>query len=119
MIFATLRDGSRDGSLAVVSRDLTRAVVAQTVAPDLKTLQQLMDDWSSAQPVAAGICAQLNEPTDGKATPQLAILPFEEGDCAAPLPRAYQWADASAYAAFGRLVRALRTISGSLAMTCR
>jgi hypothetical protein len=44
MIFATLRDGSRDGSLAVVSRDRTRAVVAQTIVPDLKTLQLLMDD---------------------------------------------------------------------------
>ena len=108
MIFATLRDGSRDGSLAVVSRDLTRAVVAQAIAPNLKTLQQLMDDWSSVQPVAAGIYAQLNEPADGGGTPRLAILPFNEGDCAAPLPRAYQWADGSAYVNHVELVRRAR-----------
>jgi hypothetical protein len=105
MIFATLRDGSRDGALAVVSRDLTRAVVAETVAPDLKTLQQLM---VLAQPLAAGIYVQLNEPAEGKRTQQLKILPFNEGDCAAPLPRAFQWADGSAYVNHVELVRRAR-----------
>ncbi len=109
MIFATLRDGSRDGLLAVVSRDLTRAVVVKTVAPELATLQQLMDDWLSAQPVAASISAQLDEPAGGKSTPPRAtILPFSAGDCAAPLPRAYQWADGSAYVNHVELVRRAR-----------
>jgi fumarylacetoacetate (FAA) hydrolase len=108
MILATLRDGSRDGSLAVVSRDLTRAVVAETVAPQLKTLQQLMDNWASAQPKAARTYAHLNEVAEGKRTPQLAILPFSQGDCAAPLPRAYQWADGSAYVNHVELVRRAR-----------
>jgi fumarylacetoacetate (FAA) hydrolase len=108
MILATLRDGSRDGSLAVVSRDLTRAVVAETVTPELKTLQQLMDKWASAQPKVARIYAHLNEAVDGKGTPQLAMLPFSRADCAAPLPRAYQWADGSAYVNHVELVRRAR-----------
>jgi fumarylacetoacetate (FAA) hydrolase len=107
MIFATLRNGTRDGSLAVVSRDLTRAVVAATVAPGLGTLQQLMDDWPSAQPVLAGTCAQLNDPADAKGT-LLAVVPFDAGACEAPLPRAYQWADGSAYVNHVELVRRAR-----------
>ena len=108
MILATLRNGSRDGSLAVVSRDLTKAVVAETVAPGLKTLQQLLDHWPSVQPAAARIYAQLNEAADGKRTPKLAVQPFIQGDCAAPLPRAYQWADGSAYVNHVELVRRAR-----------
>jgi fumarylacetoacetate (FAA) hydrolase len=93
--------------LAVVSRDLTRAVVAATVAPEIATLQRLMDDWASVQPVAARIHAQLNEPAAGKGA-TLAVVPFDEGNCAAPLPRAYQWADGSAYVNHVELVRRAR-----------
>jgi fumarylacetoacetate (FAA) hydrolase len=58
--------------------------------------------------VVAGIYAQLNEPTDGMATPQLATLSFNEDACAAPLPRAYQWADGSAHVNHVELVRRAR-----------
>jgi fumarylacetoacetate (FAA) hydrolase len=60
MKLATLRDGSRDGRLAVVCRDLTRAVVAETVVSGLETLQQLLDYWLSTQPKVAQIYATLN-----------------------------------------------------------
>jgi fumarylacetoacetate (FAA) hydrolase len=65
MILATLRDGSRDGALAVVSRDLTRAVVAASVVPGLGTLQHLLDDWPGLHPSVAEVYARLNELTDG------------------------------------------------------
>jgi fumarylacetoacetate (FAA) hydrolase len=110
MILATLRNGSRDGALAVVSRDLTRAVVAETVAPQLKTLQQLLDNWPTAQPAAARIYSHLNEAADAERTPKLALQPFSQGDCAAPLPRAYQWADGSAYVNHVQLVRRARGV---------
>src|SRR5262245_47065473 len=106
MILATLRDGSRDGTLAVVSRDLTRAVAVAQVAPGPRTLQQLMDDWPTALPSVAAIYARLNKPAEGE--PPLATVTFNEGGCAAPLPRSYQWADGSAYVNHVQLVRRAR-----------
>jgi len=108
MIFASLSDGSRDGRLAVVSRDLTRAVVAGTVMPELGTLQRLLDEWPSAQGVVARLYAHLNDAVDGEGPPPFEVLPFSEADCAAPLPRAYQWADGSAYVNHVELVRRTR-----------
>lgn len=108
MKLATLRDGSRDGALAIVSRDLTRAVVAETVVADLRTLQQLVDNWPAAEPAAEAIYAQLNEAADGGGTPPFATVAFNEGYCAAALPRAYQWADGSAYVNHVELVRRAR-----------
>jgi fumarylacetoacetate (FAA) hydrolase len=109
MILASLRDGSRDGTLALVSRDLTKAVVAASVVPGLRTLQQLLDDWPIAHPSVAAVYAQLNELADdgGRGAP-FATVAFNEGDCAAPLPRAYQWADGSAYVNHVELVRRAR-----------
>ena len=108
MKLATLRDGSRDGTLVVVSHDLTMAVAAETVVPGLGTLQQLMDNWGSAQPTLAPIYAQLNELADSGRAPPFATIAFNEGNCAAPLPRAHQWADGSAYVNHVELVRRAR-----------
>ena len=97
MKLASLK-GGRDGRLVVVSRDLTRAIEAARVAP---TLQAALDDWQPIAPRLAELAAKLEaEPRSG--------FRFEESDCAAPLPRAYQWADGSAYVNHVELVRKAR-----------
>jgi fumarylacetoacetate (FAA) hydrolase len=98
MKLASLK-GGRDGRLVVVSRDLTRAVAAPGIA---STLQAALDDWDRIRPHLETIYRALNE---GKADGAFA---FEEQACASPLPRAYQWADGSAYLAHVELVRKAR-----------
>ncbi len=88
MKLATLKDGSRDGQLVVVSRDLAQAHHASGTAT---RLQQVLDDWNFVSPQLEDLSATLN---GGKARHAFA---FEPGRCMAPLPRAYQWADASGY----------------------
>jgi len=98
MKLATLKDGTRDGKLVVVSRDLTRATEAFNIAP---TLQRALDDWQRIAPLLADLAAQL----------ELGSVPsfrFHEQDCASPLPRAFQWADGSAYVNHVELVRKAR-----------
>ena len=97
MKLASLKDG-RDGRLVIVSRDLTRAVAAEDIAP---TLQAALDNWANAAPKLAALAAQLE-------TGSIASLRFRERDCASPLPRAYQWADGSAYVNHVELVRKAR-----------
>jgi fumarylacetoacetate (FAA) hydrolase len=99
MKLATLNTGGRDGTLIVVSRDLKSAVAASQVAP---TLQAALDDWDVKAPRLAQISAVLNA---GKAAD---VFPFQPSRCAAPLPRAYQWADGSAYVNHIELVRKAR-----------
>jgi fumarylacetoacetate (FAA) hydrolase len=108
MKLATLRDGTRDGALAVVSRDLTRGVPAETVVAGLRTLQQLLDDWETMHWKVERIYGELNEAVDGARPAPFAIVDFDIGCCAAPLPRAYQWADGSAYVNHVELVRRAR-----------
>lgn len=96
MKLATLRDG-RDGRLVVVSRDLTRYVDAADVAP---TLQVALDDWRHAGTALAALAEPLESGDLGD--------PFDEASCAAPLPRAFQWADGSAYVNHVELVRQAR-----------
>jgi fumarylacetoacetate (FAA) hydrolase len=96
---ATLKHGGRDGTLVVVSRDLSRAVKAQAFAP---TLQAALDDWASASPMLEAVYSRLN---DGVLEEAFA---FDPSACAAPLPRAYQWADGSAYVNHVELVRKAR-----------
>ena len=97
MKLATLK-GGRDGKLVVVSRDLTRATEAFNIAP---TLQAALDDWERIGPRLADLA--------GAARAWLgAVFPFHEHDCASPLPRAYQWADGSAYVNHVELVRKAR-----------
>jgi len=97
MKLASLK-GRRDGRLAVVSRDLTRAALAEDIAP---TLQSALDDWTNAAPRLAALAGQVEAET-------VAAFRFRERDCASPLPRAYQWADGSAYVNHVALVRKAR-----------
>jgi fumarylacetoacetate (FAA) hydrolase len=96
---ATLKTGGRDGRLIVVSRDLKRAVAASEVAP---SLQAVLDDWHSKAPKLAQLSAALNS---GRAAD---AFDFDPNRCASPLPRAYQWADGSAYVNHVELVRKAR-----------
>jgi fumarylacetoacetate (FAA) hydrolase len=95
MKLATLKDGSRDGQLAVVSRDLTTAHFATGIAT---RTQQVLDDWNFVSPQLEDLYATLN---GGKARH---AFPFDARACMAPLPRAYQWADGSAYPSHVRRV---------------
>jgi fumarylacetoacetate (FAA) hydrolase len=99
MKLATLRDGSRDGQLIVVSRDLATAHLASGIAG---RLQLLLDDWNFIAPQLADLYQTLNE---GRARH---AFPFDPRQCMAPLPRAYQWADGSAYVNHVELVRKAR-----------
>lgn len=99
MKLATYKDGSRDGQLLVVSKDLMQAHYATDIA---HTLQQVLDDWAFYAPQLQDLYQTLNH---GKARHAFA---FEPQMCMAPLPRAYQWADGSAYINHVELVRAAR-----------
>jgi fumarylacetoacetate (FAA) hydrolase len=96
---ATLKTGGRDGRLIVVSRDLKRAVAASEVA---RNLQSVLDDWHANAPKLAQLSAALNA---GRAAD---AFDFDPNRCASPLPRAYQWADGSAYVNHVELVRKAR-----------
>ena len=78
--------GGRDGRLVVVSHDLTRAAPVPEVAP---TLQAALDDWQRHGPALERASADLD------ANVTLAAFDFDPRHCAAPLPRAYQWATAA------------------------
>jgi fumarylacetoacetate (FAA) hydrolase len=95
MKLASLKHG-RDGRLVVVSRDLTRCLPVSDIAP---TLQAALDDWDVVAPRLAEK-AEAVERRHGEA--------FDPAQCAAPLPRAYQWADGSAYVVHVELVRKAR-----------
>lgn len=99
MKLASIKNGSRDGELVIVSRDLKTAVKA---APVANTLQQAIDNWKEAAPKLEKIYAELNA---GKAAGAFA---FDAGKALSPLPRAYQWADGSAYVNHVELVRKAR-----------
>ncbi|MEL6955762.1 MAG: fumarylacetoacetate hydrolase family protein [Pseudomonadota bacterium] len=98
MKLATLKNGTRDGRLVVVSKDLTRCTDAAMVAP---TLQAALDDWEHLAPRLQSLAEQV----------EIGSVPtfrFHEHDCESPLPRAYQWADGSAYINHVELVRKAR-----------
>ena len=99
MKLATLKNNTRDGQLVVVSRDLSTAVVVADIAT---TLQQAIDNWAEVSDKLATIYQALNDGTLDN------TLAFEQKDCESPLPRAYQWADASAYVNHVELVRKAR-----------
>jgi len=96
MKLASLK-GGRDGRLVVVSSDLKRFLPVGGGLP--ATLQATLDDWANARPALEAIAARV-EAGEGDA--------FEQSDCASPLPRAYQWADGSAYVNHVELVRKAR-----------
>ena len=97
MKLASLKSG-RDGRLVIVSRDLKRAVLASSIAP---TMQAALDDWPGIVPALAARAEKLEAGL-------IAAIPFREDACAAPLPRAYQWADGSAYVNHVALLRKAR-----------
>jgi len=99
MKLATYKDGSRDGQLVVVARDLSTAHYATGIAHHL---QQVLDDWNFLSPQLQDLYVTLNQ---GKARH---AFPFDPALCMAPLPRAYQWADGSAYINHVELVRLAR-----------
>ena len=98
MKLATLKDGTRDGRLVCVSRDLSRFTPAGSIAG---TLQEALDDWRTAEP-------RLRDLNDRLTLGAIPGEPFNQADCASPLPRAYQWADGSAYVNHVELVRKAR-----------
>jgi fumarylacetoacetate (FAA) hydrolase len=98
MKLATLKDGTRDGRLVVVSRNLSHAAPA----PHVKTLQAALDDWDTIAPELEALSARLNQ---GMIAGTMA---FSAAECLSPLPRAYQWADGSAYVNHVELVRKAR-----------
>ena len=99
MKLATYRDGSRDGQLVVVSRDLQTAHYATYIA---NRLQQVLDDWNYLSPQLQDLSDALNSNKARHA------FPFDAVQCMAPLPRAYQRADGSAYLNHVELVRKAR-----------
>ncbi|MBT8077139.1 MAG: fumarylacetoacetate hydrolase family protein [Gammaproteobacteria bacterium] len=99
MKLASLKDGTRDGTLLVVSSDLTRAAPATAIAP---TLQAALDQWSDAEAALAALARKLENGTvDGE-------FAFEPANVSSPLPRAYHWVDGSAYVNHVELVRKAR-----------
>ncbi|MBX3725675.1 MAG: fumarylacetoacetate hydrolase family protein [Xanthomonadales bacterium] len=99
MKLASLKEGGRDGTLIVVSRDLARAVRATAIAP---TLQAALDEWASAAPRLNALAMALeNGGVEGEFALDAARL-------AAPLPRAYEFVDGSAYLPHVERVRKAR-----------
>ncbi|MDR5749380.1 MULTISPECIES: fumarylacetoacetate hydrolase family protein [unclassified Caballeronia] len=99
MKLATLKDGTRDGQLIVVSRDLRTAAIADAI---VGTLQRALDDWTFYAPQLLDLYEALNQ---GRARNPFS---FDAKSCMAPLPRAFQWADGSAYVNHVELVRRAR-----------
>ena len=98
MKLASLNDGTRDGKLVVVSKDLTRCCAAGYIAP---TLQYALDNWERVAPKLEALYTDVEH----QAVP---CERFHEREALSPLPRAYQWADGSAYINHVELVRKAR-----------
>ena len=98
MKLATIKDGTRDGKLVVVSKDLTRYCASDNIAP---TLQAALDNWDEIAPKLEALYIDVEHQ----------VVPcerFHEREAHSPLPRAYQWADGSAYINHVELVRKAR-----------
>ena len=96
MKLASLK-GGRDGRLAVVSHDLSRYLLADDIS---HTLQEALDNWATCGPSLQAVADRLKDSNTGN--------PFDPAGCESPLPRAYQWADGSAYVNHVELVRKAR-----------
>ncbi len=97
MKLATLKDGTRDGRLVVVSRDLTRAVAVPSIAP---TLLDAVERWDEVEQLLRAVAEGL------EAGPVAGEAPFDAEQAAAPLPRTWQWIDGSVFVNHGRLMAA-------------
>jgi fumarylacetoacetate (FAA) hydrolase len=98
MRLATLRDGSRDGALVVVGAAGTSCAAASAVAP---SLQRALDEWPRCEPLLRALAGRLDRG-------EVDALPLDPEALAAPLPRAYEWVDGSAYLNHVELVRKAR-----------
>ena len=107
MKLATLRNGTRDGDLVIVSRDLRRYVSARRSIGETTTMQQALDRWDVVGPRLRDAYDQLNALPDAQ-TRGSPIGAFDPANAMAPLPRAYQWCDGSAYVNHVELVRKAR-----------
>ena len=101
MKLASLKSGGRDGTLVVVDRGLTRAIAIPHIA---RTLQDAIEHWDVLAPELQAVSDRLNE---GKLADEFL---FDAAQAAAPLPRAYQWVDGSAYVVHVELVRKARGV---------
>lgn len=99
MKLATLKNNTRDGQLVVVSKDLSRAIQVPDVA---QTLQQAVDNWEICKPKLEAYYQRLNSGLEKN------TMAFTQQAAASPFPRAYQWADGSAYVNHVELVRKAR-----------
>jgi len=99
MKLGSLKAGGRDGTLVVVSADLSRATPVPGIAP---TLQNALERWADVAPALAAAADRLEHGLLAEARP------LDPGLLAAPLPRAYQFADGSAYVVHVELVRRAR-----------
>ena len=100
MKLGTLKEGGRDGTLVVINKQVSQAAKPEGIP----TLQYALDNWTKVQPTLAKLSDEVNA---GKAKGLFAFTPFA---AAAPLPRAYQWADGSAYVNHVELVRKSRGV---------
>lgn len=99
MKLATIKNNTRDGQLVVVNKGLTKAVKVPEIAP---TMQAAIDNWDHTSTLLSQVYNELNE---GKRTD---AFPFNSHEAMAPIPRAYHWADGSAYVTHVELVRKAR-----------
>ncbi|RJX72960.1 FAA hydrolase family protein [Vibrio sinensis] len=104
MKLATLKNQTRDGMLVVVNRALTHCVAVPDIA---MTMQSALDNWQQLSPALSEVYQCLNQDVDGLSS-HLSVKPFNPLECESPLPRAYQWADGSAYVNHVELVRKAR-----------
>jgi fumarylacetoacetate (FAA) hydrolase len=104
MKLASLKEGGRDGTLVVVSRDLAQCRAVYDIAP---TLQDALDRWEVTAPLLADAFEELDAAARAKRLPPGSAA-FDPALCAAPLPRAYHWVDGSAYVNHVELVRKAR-----------
>ncbi|MCB1568026.1 MAG: fumarylacetoacetate hydrolase family protein [Xanthomonadales bacterium] len=104
MKLASLRRGGRDGTLIVVSRDLARAVTVPDIAP---TLQAVLDEWAQTAPRLATVAQALDD-SQARSINGMDVFAFDPEALAAPLPRAYEFVDGSAYLPHVERVRRAR-----------
>ncbi|MGZ8335960.1 MAG: fumarylacetoacetate hydrolase family protein [Allosphingosinicella sp.] len=95
MMLATIEDGSRDGALVVISRDHRRRASAADIAPNL---QAALERWTELEPKLRALAERLDKG-------EIEGEPFDPADALAPLPRAWQWLDGSAYESHGALMQ--------------
>jgi fumarylacetoacetate (FAA) hydrolase len=105
MKLASLKSGGRDGTLIVVNRALTRAVACPQIAP---TLQAALDDWHNAAPRLNALAERLELAANAQTIDSQAVFPLDFAALAAPLPRAYEFVDGSAYLPHVERVRKAR-----------